>query len=89
MARFFGLKYINILHGGDLPNRLKHSPKLSKQIFKDAKTLVAPSGYLAEEFENEGYAVTQIPNPIAIENYEIIERRFDTPKLLWVRQFAC
>ena len=85
LARIVGLKYINILHGGDLPNRLKHSPKLSKQIFKNAKTLIAPSGYLAEEFENEGYAVTQIPNPIAIENYEIIERRFDTPKLLWVR----
>ena len=33
LCKFLNLKYIPILHGGNLPNRLKSNPRLSKTIF--------------------------------------------------------
>ena len=43
LCRIFKLKYIPILHGGNLPNRLKYNPKLSKTIFKNASWVSAIS----------------------------------------------
>lgn len=86
-ARILKLPYINILHGGNLPRRLKKNPFLCKLIFKNAKTLVAPSNYLKISFENEGYQVLLIPNIIPIADYPFKERILLHPKLLWVRAF--
>ena len=86
-ARLLNLPYINILHGGNLPMRLQKDPFLSKLIFKNAKSLVAPSNYLKDEFERNGYVVKMIPNIIFIEHYIYKERQQIEPKLLWVRAF--
>lgn len=86
-ARILKLPYINILHGGNLPNRLKQNPYLCKLIFKNAKSLVAPSNYLKDVFESYGYKVKMIPNIIPMENYIYKERQHIQPKLLWVRAF--
>lgn len=86
LCRILKLKYIPILHGGDLPNRLRKDPKLSQMIFKNAYKNVAPSGYLLEVFSNKGYAeILFIPNTIEIDNYPFKIRHDKTPKLLWVR----
>ena len=45
-----GLRYIPILHGGDLPGRLRRSPRASRRLFGKAYVNVAPSGFLVEEF---------------------------------------
>ena len=83
------LKYIPILHGGELPRRLKSSPKASEKIFRNAFLNVAPSLYLKSEFETAGFHnIRYIPNSIEIENYPFLERRNPRPKLLWVRAFA-
>ncbi|QXP78228.1 MULTISPECIES: glycosyltransferase family 4 protein [Winogradskyella] len=83
------IKYIPILHGGNLPSRLKNSPKLSELIFKNAAYNVSPSAYLKQEFELFGYKnVVHIPNVIEIKDYPILKKDFDTPKLLWVRSFS-
>ncbi len=89
LARVLNLKYIPILHGGDLPNRLKKNPKLCKMVFANAYQNVAPSGYLKQAFERVGFTnVIHIPNSIAIENYTFKKRTESAPKLLWVRAFA-
>ena len=89
IARAFKLPYICILHGGNLPHRLKESPSKTKELFTNAKYNVAPSAYLISAFEKNGYTnLKYIPNTIAIENYLYSKRNFKAPKLLWVRSFA-
>lgn len=89
LCRMLELKYIPILHGGNLPVRLKTHPFLGKQLFTNAYKNVAPSNYLKSEFENVGFTnVVYIPNTIALEKYTFKKREYFEPNLLWVRAFA-
>ncbi len=89
VCRLFNIPYVPILHGGNLPQRLQKSKALSYKLFKGAKTNVAPSAYLQQEFLSQGYNnITYIPNTIKIEDYPFLERKNLTPRLLWVRSFA-
>ncbi|RYG20387.1 MAG: glycosyltransferase [Chitinophagaceae bacterium] len=90
LCRLFGLKYIPILHGGNLPHRLSTHPKLAKMIFNHAFVNVAPSGYLKAAFEERGFTkLLFIPNTLNLEDYPFqAERATTVPKLLWVRSFA-
>ncbi|GEQ86795.1 1,2-diacylglycerol 3-glucosyltransferase [Patiriisocius marinistellae] len=89
LCRKFNIPYIPILHGGNLPERLKKSPKASTKLFQKSKVNVAPSSYLLEAFKAEGYHNTMyIPNTIKIENYPFLQREIVTAKLLWVRSFS-
>jgi glycosyltransferase involved in cell wall biosynthesis len=89
LCRFFKLKYITILHGGNLELRLKENITLSGLIFKNAHEIVAPSNFLKTVFSFYGYSeVLFIPNTIEIENYEFKNRSINTIELLWVRSFA-
>ncbi len=87
IARFFKLKYIPILHGGNLPERLKKNKKLSNLIFNNSYKNVAPSNYLKVAFEKCGYIVDFIPNTIEIKKYHFKERKDLKPYLLYVRAF--
>ena len=89
IARVFKVKYVPILRGGDLPNRLKNNPKLCQMVFANAYKNVAPSGYLRQAFQKAGFInVIYIPNSIEIEKYKFKDRIEFAPKLLWVRAFA-
>lgn len=89
LCRFFKLKYIPILHGGNLPNRLIQSPRLSKAIFNNAWINIAPSLFIKSSFEKLGYYnVKNIPNSIELKNYPFKKRKNDKLKLLWVRSFS-
>ena len=88
LCRLFRLKYLPILHGGNLPYRLKQNSKFSSLIFNNSFQNIAPSGYLKYEFEIKGYTTLLIPNVIPIANYTFKERKKITPKLLYVRAFA-
>jgi glycosyltransferase involved in cell wall biosynthesis len=82
-------KYIPILRGGNLPERLDHSPYLSKRLFGGAYKNVAPSRYLLEAFQTAGYQnLCYIPNTIDLAKYTYLHRKTVRPKLLWVRAFA-
>lgn len=87
IARIFSLKYIPILHGGNLPYRLKHSEFLSILIFKYAFQNVSPSLYLAHEFKKYNFETLYIPNTIPIAEIPFKLRTNLEPKLLWVRAF--
>ncbi len=89
IARVRKIKYILILHGGDLPKRLKSNPKLCKTLFENAYQNVAPSNYLKSVFEKHEFQnFIYIPNTIEIERYNFKLREKAEPKLLWVRAFA-
>ena len=89
LARVLRIQYIPILHGGNLPVRLKKNPYLCQLVFQNAYKNVAPSTYLKVAFEKVGYTnVIHIPNAIEIENYTFTERTTFKPNLLWVRAFA-
>lgn len=89
LCRWFDIPYIPILHGGNLPSRLKKNPRISKKLFSQAKMNVAPSGYLYNAFAKANFNnVTLIPNSINLEMYPFKERETFAPHLLWVRSFA-
>src|SRR5690606_8905459 len=89
LGRWFNLPYIPVLRGGHLPHRLKTHPRLCRMLFGNAHVNVAPSRYLKDAFEGEGYAhVVYIPNTISIKDYPFKTRAFEHPKLLWVRSFS-
>ena len=90
MCRLLQLKYIPILHGGNLPYRLDATPKLCQMVFNHSFKNVAPSGYLLDAFQKRGYRnLLFIPNTIDLADYPFLkERASSVPKLLWVRSFA-
>jgi glycosyltransferase involved in cell wall biosynthesis len=89
ICRIFNLKYITILHGGNLPARITKNPNCSDLIFKNAYRIIAPSGYLYDTFSKRyPKGIVEIPNAIEIHNYPFIERKYSIPKLLWVRSFS-
>lgn len=89
LCRLFKVPYIPILHGGNLPLRLKKNKFLAYKLFNGAITNVAPSAYLKHEFISQGYTnITYIPNTIEILEYPFLKREIIRPKLLWVRSFA-
>ncbi|MBW2937699.1 glycosyltransferase family 4 protein [Aureisphaera sp. CAU 1614] len=89
LCRFLRIPYIPILHGGNLPKRLKRTPNQSKKLFNVAKANVTPSNYLLQTFLRAGFSNTVcIPNTIEINKYPFKSRVGVLPKLLWVRSFA-
>lgn len=89
LCKILNLKYIPILHGGNLPERLQSSPKLSKSIFNNAFVNIAPSLYIKSRFEIEGFHnIIHIPNSIQLENYYFKTRPIKTINMLWVRSFS-
>lgn len=89
LCRLYKIPYIPILHGGNLPERIKRSASSAKKLFQNAHINIAPSHYLMEAFQKEGYTnIRHIPNTIDLSKYPFKERKRCTPKLLWVRSFA-
>ncbi len=88
IARFFKIKYIPILHGGNLPNRLEKSKKMCDSIFNNSIINVAPSAYLKFSFDKKDYKTILIPNNIEIDKYSFKERKKIKPTILFVRSFA-
>lgn len=87
-CKLLKLEYIPILHGGNLPERLENSKKLSLSLFGNALVNIAPSNFLYDIFQSYGFKNTQIiPNAIKSENYPFTKRESFGPKLLWVRRF--
>ena len=88
LCRLLSLKYIPILHGGSLPQRMDKSPRMTKEILAHANTIVTPSRYLLDAVEQRGYSAKLIPNTIPIADYCFKERKVLRPRLLYVRAFA-
>lgn len=83
------LKYIPILHGGNLPERLRRNPKLSASVFNNAFVNVAPSSFIKLKFNQLNISnIKVIPNSIHINHYPFKKRSVNKIDLLWVRSFS-
>ena len=88
VCKFRKLRYIPILHGGNLPKRWKTHPRYCALLFGQAYKNVCPSQYSLQAFQKEGCPrLICIPNAISLAGYPFTER-IPQPKLLWVRAFA-
>ena len=89
LCRFYKIPYIPILHGGQLPARLRRSPKLAKILFGNAFKNVAPSGYLSTVCRDQGIDnVVVIPNALDLTAYHFKSRKEASLNLLWVRRLS-
>jgi glycosyltransferase involved in cell wall biosynthesis len=82
------IPYITVLRGGNLPERMKTSPGMSRFVFRNSKANISPSNYLKKSLkEILDIESKLIPNYIDIINYPYQSRKFEKIKLLWVRAF--
>ena len=88
LSSIFNRPYILFLRGGNLPERYDKSKRKVDRIFRKAKAIVAPSGYLKSFFEGKGFSVVLIPNIIDINKIPFHTRRFSSPQLLYIRGFG-
>ncbi len=89
VCRWLQLPYMLFLHGGNLGERLRKNPKVSKRLFGRSRSNIVPSEFLLEKFSRKGIGnLRHIPNSISIEDYPFQERSSPRPKLLWVRSFS-
>ncbi len=89
ICRVLKVKYIPLLHGGDLPLRLEKSPWLCQMIFDNSYLNIAPSTFLKSKFETAGFKnISVIPNNIVLSDFPFLKREVIGPKLLWVRALA-
>jgi glycosyltransferase involved in cell wall biosynthesis len=89
LAKFFKIKYIPILHGGNLPSRFQKNPNRVSGFFNNAHAIVCPSNYLYQFFKKNGFKkLYLIPNIIDLPNYVFKKRENFQPNILWVRAFA-
>lgn len=87
-ARRFGLKYIPILHGGRLPERLAKNPVKVKKYCSLAYKVISPSAYLSEAFAVQGIDNVQvIPNAIELSKFPFRSKTQNRQKILWLRAF--
>ena len=86
-AQFLRKPLTMMLHGGAIPDKIRHFPKWNSRILKRAKTIITPSTFLAEAIKPYGFQAKVIPNLISLENYSFKPRRKLAPRLLWMRTF--
>lgn len=87
LCRIFNIKYVTILHGGNLPDRIKKSPDMSKQLLKNSFANVCVSGYMQHYLDKKGYNSVLIENSVDLKDYPFKKRSVPIPKLFWVRAF--
>lgn len=87
LCQLLGKKYICFLHGGNLPERLKKNPGLSKTLFNKSLANVSPSKYLHKAFVDAGFQAKYIPNYLRLDAYPFLNRTPHSGKILWVRSF--
>lgn len=88
LSHVLGKPYILFLHGGNLPYRFEQSPIKVKWLFSRAQHIIAPSHYLAEFFNKQGFQVQVIPNIILLAEYPYQERKTIRPRMMALRGFG-
>ena len=85
VAKIYKIPYIPVLRGGYLPERYRKNPRIFNFLLTDARTIISPSEYLRESFQNNSFSITVIPNYIDLKMYSFKTRKKIKPQILWVR----
>lgn len=89
LCKYLKIKYIPLLHGGNLPARLQENHQLVQSFLNNAHVVVSPSDFLGHAFaEATTTSIHMIHNNIQLAVYPFLERPVVKPVLLWVRSFA-
>lgn len=89
LCRWLKVPYITLLHGGNLPERLRKNPRISKSLFNNGYINVSPSEFIKRKFEEFGFSnLLHIPNAIDLGNYPLHKKTAEPVKLLWVRSLS-
>lgn len=87
LAKVLGIPSVLVLHGGQLPEFSAKHKRWVRRVLGRARSLVAPSAFLAESLEESASPISVIPNAIDLETYRFRLRRKISPKMLWMRSF--
>ena len=87
ISKIFSLKYIPIIHGGNIELRIKKSKWMTKFVFKNSDINISPSKYIYNIFKNNNFEVIYIPNCINFSYYKFKKRQKIRPRLIWLRSF--
>ncbi|MCO6509284.1 MAG: glycosyltransferase family 4 protein [Aridibacter famidurans] len=87
LAKALGIPSVLVLHGGQLPEFAKKRNRWVKRVLGRARSLVAPSPFLAGSLEQYVSPVRMIPNAIDLERYRFRPRNEIGPRMLWMRSF--
>ena len=85
LAKLFKIPYIPVFRGGNLIERYRKHPNIFNFLFSNASTIISPSKYLLEFFDDMEYPIKMIPNYIDLKKYTFKSRKKIKPHLLWVR----
>ena len=83
----FRIPYIPVVHGGNLPEKMKADPVRTGKYFRQAAHVITPSRYLENWLLNQQLHCTYLPNMLQTGLYPFTERQTLQPKILWVRSF--
>lgn len=81
-------KIIFTLHGGALHEFAAAHPALIKKVFSRAHHIQTPSKFLQQYFQQAGYSVSYLPNPIDLQKFPYNRTNIKPYSLLWVRAFS-
>lgn len=87
LCKRLGIKYVPVLRGGNMPERMEHSEGMCRMLLSDSFTNVVLSPYLQNHVTAYGYKTTLIENNIDLRKYSFKQRENIQPKLIWVRSF--
>lgn len=87
LGRSLGKRVLMMLHGGRMPDFMKHHPRWTRRVLGRADALIAPSNYLAQAVAPYGFHARVIPNVIDLSAYPYRHRERINPRLFWMRQF--
>ena len=87
LSKLFSLKYIPVVHGGNIENRIKKSKWMTNFVFENSNTNIIPSIYIESIFKKYNFKTTYIPNCIDFSNYKFKLRKTIRPRIMWLRSF--
>ena len=79
--------YVVTLHGGGLPGFALRHPRRVGRLLRRAKTVVAPSQYMAHQMTAYCDNIVVIPNAIEVSAYAFRTRSPAGPRAVWLRAF--
>src|SRR4030095_5092346 len=88
MLKLFRKKIVLGIHGGSIPGRIEKGAERFLKAMKRADELVAPSAYLANYFQNKGFKIRVIENPVDLSEYTFHCKEKIRPRIIWMRAFT-
>ena len=87
LSKIFSHKYISVVHGGNIENRIKKSKWMTNFVFENSNNNIIPSIYVESIFKKHNFKTTYIPNCIDFSKYKFKIRKEIRPRIMWLRSF--